>query len=128
MKIWIKKFCAWFAKAFAFIVFSLPQSFHRGLGDFIGILWFDILRIRRKLVLENIKRAFPEMSLNLRVKMGRRSLCNMGRTAIEFCYFPFLTKDNIDRYFHFEGLEKIHKAQMKNKGVCLLTCHLGAGD
>lgn len=128
VKKWIPTFCAWCAKIFAFGLVSLPRRWQLRLGDLLGVLWFDVLRIRRHLVLSNLHLAFPELTLAERKKLGRKSLCNMGRTALEFCYFPFIHPSNIDEHFDFFGLEKLTLAQLEGKGVCLLTCHLGAGD
>lgn len=125
---WMQNSCAWLVKGMCLCIISLPRHIQLRLGDLIGILWFDVLRIRRQLVLDNLQRAFPSLTYNERLKIGRRSLCNMGRTAVEFCYFPFLKTQNLSRHFTIYGYEKLLEAQNRKRGVCLLTCHLGAGD
>ncbi|MCC7404807.1 MAG: hypothetical protein IT288_10455 [Bdellovibrionales bacterium] len=118
----------WFARSISYIVVSLPRSWQMCLGDVIGIFWFDLLRIRRRLVIENIARAFPEMSLVDRVRLGRKSMCHQGRTLIEYCYFPFLNQGDLERLFVIKGLDKVAEARKRGIGVCLMTCHVGAGD
>ena len=118
----------WFARAVSFIVICFPRRWQLWLGDIIGIIWFDVLRIRRDLVIANIGRAFPQMTLSEKVKLGRRSLCHQGRTLIEFCHFPFFEKQDVDHHFDLVGVDHVHKALEQGKGVCLMTCHVGSGD
>ena len=121
-------FFRFLSKIFGLFFRILSKSVVLFLGDCIGILWFDILRIRRRLVLENLERAFPHLDLKDRIVLGRKSLKHFGRTVIEFSYFSKLNQQNIDDFFEFEGIDKLHSALSENKGVCILTCHLGAGD
>jgi len=52
----------------------------------------------------------------------------MGRNAIEFLRLPSLTKDNMDAYIKWSGLEHLDNALKLNKGVFVLTAHLGNWD
>ena len=61
-------------------------------------------------------------------KLARKSLVHIGYTVIEFCSMPFLDKSSILSMFAFEGKEKLERALKKNKGVLLLTAHIGNGD
>lgn len=99
-----------------------------GLGMLLGTLWFDVFRIRRKIVLENLQIAFPEVPLALRVAIGRRSLWHMGRGFIEYFEFFNLTKENIGKKVEFHGLEYLEEARMQKKGALILSLHLGNGD
>lgn len=123
------KYVAYVFKAIAWLISHLPISVQFFMGDFIGILWFDILRIRRSVALENLKLAFPDKDRSQLIKIARKSVCNLGRGFVEFCHFPFI-KDN-RKYlnkFIIEGREHLEEALKKNCGVCLLTLHLGNGD
>lgn len=124
----LQKSLGLFGRSIAFILYKLPRSIQFLLGDFIGLLWFDVLRIRRQVVIDNITRAFPELSHKQKVKMGRWSLRYLGRSLIQYSYLPFMTKEKIKKLVKFEGFEHLEKALEKNKGVCLLTLHLGNGD
>lgn len=109
-------------------MFRSPQRIRFLIGDAIGHLWFDILRIRRQVVLDNLKIAFPEWTLQKRVKVGRTSVKNMGRSFVDFLMLPFLNKEWIEKNVEYHDLEQFHKAQSKNRGVLLLSLHLGSGD
>lgn len=116
------------AKLFAWIIWKCPFFVRKGLGFFLGFLWFDVFRIRRKLVIENIQRAFPEMSKRQATRLGRRSLFNLGLNFIEYSFLPFINRKNIPRIINHHDLHYLDQALEKKKGVLMLTLHLGHGD
>jgi KDO2-lipid IV(A) lauroyltransferase len=97
-------------------------------GDFIGLLWFDVLRIRRKVAIENVGIAFPEMSLAERTRIARWSLRHMGRSLIEYLYFYWFDDEDMERFFEFSGKEYVEAALKEGKGAFLLGLHIGNGD
>lgn len=115
-------------KILSALICLLPKKIRDFLGDAFGWLWFDILRVRRQLVLDNLKIAFPDMSLDDRIKLGRKSMEYMGRNLFEYARFPFLTHENYNKYVIVEGEEHLKQALAKEKGVCLMSAHLGNGD
>lgn len=94
----------------------------------IGILWFDVFRIRRAVAIDNIKQAYPELGTREAVQMARGSLLNMGRSIVEFGLFPFLTARELPKLVEIKGLENFERAIAKGKGVLFLGVHLGNGD
>lgn len=121
------KLLAWPGKALAFIIYSLPYSLQVAIGNFIGFLWFDLFRIRRDVIENNLKLAFPNSTPEERIRIGRASVRNLGMTLVEFCRFPFVRKEDI-ALFEFKGLENMRGALAQNKGVCMLTIHIGNLD
>jgi Kdo2-lipid IVA lauroyltransferase/acyltransferase len=124
----MKLFVGIFFRALSGLIYILPRSFKKALGEFIGFLWFDVFRIRRNVAIENVKKAFPELSHQEQVRIARSSLKHMGRTIIEYTSFPFAGRAEFDREFVTTGTENLDAAFAKNKGVLLLTLHLGNGD
>lgn len=98
------------------------------LGDLIGYLWFDILKVRRDVIDSNLQIAFPDWDEKQRRKVGRESCLNMGRSFMEYFLMPHLKAENFDDYFVLEGWENYEKAQAENKGVLILSLHLGSYD
>lgn len=128
LMILLKWFVAKIGKFGAWLLWSCPYFFRRGLGVLLGTLWFDVFRIRRSLVVENIQRAFPHMSEKEALKMGRRSLWNLGTHFTEYSFLPFLSSRNLSRVATAQGLEHLDQALEEKKGVLMLTLHLGHGD
>lgn len=106
---------------------NLPMSAQLGLGRALGFLWFDLLRIRRKEALKNLKLAFPEMSDDERLRIARASCFNLGMSLVEFFRFPFVTQED-RKLFEIQGLENLEAGLKKGRGVMLLTQHIGNGD
>ncbi len=123
---------AWLGRALSQVIRILPPWGQRAIGGLLGLLWFDVFRIRRSVILNNLERAFPEMSPGERVRLGRRSCLNMGLTVVEYAFLPRLTRQQVEREFVVEGAEHIERARRspsgESRGVCLLTLHLGNGD
>jgi KDO2-lipid IV(A) lauroyltransferase len=124
----MKKLSDLCVKALSYFILLLPMRAQLWLGDAIGFLWFDILRIRRKVALQNLTRAFPNWSLEQKTRVARLSVNNLGRTFIEFLRIPALQPKDWIPHFVIEGREHLDAALKKNKGVFLLTAHIGNGD
>ncbi len=118
-----------FFKTLSFIVTHLPRGWQRGLGDLFGLIWFDLFRIRRKIAIENVKLAFPEIQDREAIELARSSCRNWGRTLVEYCQLPFLDSDwDREEFVEVRGSEFFWRESQKGKGVLLLSLHLGNGD
>lgn len=122
------KCAAYLGQALSFLVASLPTKVQGWLGDIIGLLWFDVFRIRRQVAIENVKLAYPQLSLRERTKLARDSLRHLGRNLVEFSRFPFYRDEDFSKYFRIAGQENLDAAMAKGKGVLFLGLHMGNGD
>lgn len=117
-----------FAELFCRLWATWPRPVIRWFGSWIGILWFDILRFRRRIVLENLQRAFPNSDSAWRRKTGRESLRRAGSNFAEFFTLPTLDEEWVREHTVIEGWEHLERARAQNKGVLLLSLHMGAYD
>jgi KDO2-lipid IV(A) lauroyltransferase len=124
----MKKLSDLCAKTLSYFVLLLPLRGQLWLGDAIGFLWFDVLRIRRQVAIENLTRAFPDWPMEQKVRVARASVYHLGRTFIEFLRIPALQPKDWLQHFVIEGREHLDAALKKNKGAFLLTAHIGNGD
>ena len=122
-KFWLK-----LIRSISSLIRALPISVQFFLGDLIGYLWFDILRIRRKTALNNLLMCFPNWTDEMRLQVARRSVCHIGRCFIEFLRIPSTSKQRDGKLFKIVGEEHLEKAQSRGRGVFLLTAHIGNGD
>lgn len=111
-----------------YLIYLLPVRVQEFLGRLIGLFWFDVLRIRRRTAIENIKLAYPEKSHKEAVRMARLSLIHMGYNIIEIFCFPFLDCQTILKNCNYKDLKKLEDALNEKRGVFLLTAHVGNGD
>ena len=129
-KLTMKKLLVWLIRAIARILRILPVRLRFLCGDLIGWIWFDLVKHRRTIVLDNLLKAYPEWSDEQRIRVGRKSVDHLGRGFIELLTIPALDRNNPEhkKEFRIEGREYFDAAERKGLGVCLLGLHLGNGD
>lgn len=125
---WIVRSIGSFGRALSWLIVHSPRVMRNGLGAALGLVWYDVLRIRRDVVFNNLTIAFPEMADSEKVRLGRRALMNFGKNFVEYAYLPYFQKLKIEEHFTTEGLELVDQALKEGHGVILITCHLGHGD
>lgn len=113
----LSKFASWW-----------PRSWVRWLGSLLGILWFDILRIRRGVVMSNLDIAFPDKDRAWKTKIGRTALRRFGANFAELFQLPSMDEEWIRKNAVFEGWENLERAKAQGKGVYILSLHMGAYD
>ncbi|HUK66398.1 MAG TPA: lipid A biosynthesis acyltransferase [Anaeromyxobacteraceae bacterium] len=96
----------------------------RGLGEFVGVLAW-LLRVRRRVVLANLRLAFPQLSERERRRIGKKCYVNLGRMAPEFLLAPRLTTAEIDRFFDYDGFDRLEAERARGRGVIVCTGHFG---
>lgn len=111
-----------------FVWSLLPRKAVRWLGAGIGVLWYDVLGLRKKVILDNLKTAFPEWSEETRARVARKSLRIQGSNFAEVFTLPSMDANWLAKHVVFEGWENLEAARAKNKGVYLLGMHIGNGD
>lgn len=94
----------------------------------MAFLWFDVLRVRRQIVLNNIKLAFPQKNRDECIRIGRACMQNMCRSFFDVLKIPSLSEEWIKQNVIFEGLENLKAADPQAKGILFLSLHLGSGD
>lgn len=124
----MKSFLVFWIKFFSFIMSLFPRTWVRGLYTLLGIFWYDILKFRRKIVLNNLQIAFPELTEKEKNKLGRKSVYTMLANTADLFAIPFINNKWIEKYVVYHGTENMQKALAKNKGVYVLSLHMGNGD
>lgn len=108
----------------AFRPFSLGASLWiaRRLGD----LAFSVFRIRRQVLLENLRTAFgDEYSEPEYRKIARQCYHNFAMTFVEILRFNWETLSDIQSRMDFTGIEHVQAAVERGKGVIYLAGHVG---
>ena len=107
----------------------LPLRAAVRLGGVLGIVAFDIVRIRRGVTLENIEAAFGDRySPAERVRVGRRSYINFAKSMIEFASLDRLGSGRLRELVRVEGGENLDSALRGGRGVVAVTGHFGSWE
>jgi len=102
---------------------SFRQCRHAGM--WLGLLFHHALPSRRKISIQNLRLAFPQMSLKEANRIARRVSQNAAMTFCEFLHLRACGEKEIRDYSYIEGLEHVQKGFDAGRGVLLLTGHIG---
>jgi KDO2-lipid IV(A) lauroyltransferase len=105
----------------------IPYRWLQALGAFIGWLAWT-LRIRRGVVLENLRLAFPEKTEAERRAIARATYANLGQMIPDFLRVPSLSREELERLFVYEGWDAYERAKAAGRGIVACTGHFGNFD
>jgi len=95
-----------------------------GLGAAFGRLVY-FLGIRRRVALEGLARAFPELTAAERRRLARDCYAHLGRGLVEILLTRRMPHDALDDFVSFEGYERWQSANALGKGVVVAMAHFG---
>ena len=111
-----------------FLAQRLPQAWLLILGAGLGKLTFSLLRIRRRVALENLAHAFPEKSAAEIKTIARRSYENFGKMMLEYLRLPSLSAAALQQRISFampRERNPYEQALALGKGAICMTGHFG---
>jgi KDO2-lipid IV(A) lauroyltransferase len=105
---------------------ALPPRVRLRLGGALGRLAWLVDGRHRRVTLDNLRHAFGETrSPRDMRRLGAASLAHLGRLAVEVLAFPTYRRTIIGTQLRIDGIEHLHGAQAKGKGVIGFTGHFG---
>jgi KDO2-lipid IV(A) lauroyltransferase len=106
---------------------AIPRPILSAVGSFLGwLLW--TLRVRRRVVMDNLRLAFPEKSEAERLAIARGNFRHLGQMIPDFLRVPSMRPEELDRVFVYDGWENFETAAARGKGVIACTAHFGNFD
>lgn len=111
----------------ASLLARVPYRWLMAFGAALGALVWA-LGIRRRVVLENLRLAFPEKTEAERVAIARATYRNLGQMVPEFLRVPYLPREALERMFEYEGWERYEQARASGLGVLACTAHFSNFD
>lgn len=101
----------------------------RAGGGLLGRIAFDVVRIRRRVTLENLERAFGgSLTPSERVRVGRRSYVNFAKSMIEFASIGRLGEERLRALVSVRGRGHIDEALSRGRGAVVVTGHFGSWE
>lgn len=95
------------------------------LGKAIGLIFYYLIPIRKKVVFKNLSIAFPDFSHSQIKKIAIQNYINFGITLTEIFLIPKLNSKQIDSLFRHLEISRINERIKQGKGLILLTAHYG---
>jgi KDO2-lipid IV(A) lauroyltransferase len=89
-------------------------------------LFGDVLRARGKLVDENLRHAFPDMSASRRRRLTRQMWEHLFLLILEVAHAPRkIHETNWRRYVRLNGVDKLVRVLLTERPVIIITGHFG---
>lgn len=101
----------------------LPVAFRA--AEMLGWFAFQVLRIRRSVVMKNLSMAFPQKSDAEKRAIGLAAYQNFGKFVMEYMRIPYEKKQTVLASRDIGGLEHIREGLEKGKGVVVVGGHFG---
>jgi KDO2-lipid IV(A) lauroyltransferase len=110
------------------VLLPLPEVVALRAGAALG--WFagSVLRIRRSVVDENLRRAFPERTSAWRRRVARASYAHLGREAAAMLRMAGLDRKDVVTRTDVEGLDAFRAALDEGRGLVVVSGHLGSWE
>lgn len=103
----------------------LPRSWLLRLAGFAAALFHRFDARSRRVALENLRAAFPELSERRRDLIARGAARNFARTFLDLFWARNLTAENYQRYCTMEGFEGVEASRIRANGSILCCAHFG---
>ena len=107
------------------VVRLLPHAVVRQFGAVLGLAFYALDRVHRRVADANLATAFPQRTPAERRATTRRMFVHFGRLLFELLKFSTLTPDRMRARLEFEGEERARSAYAQGKGVLFFTGHFG---
>ncbi|MDZ7271343.1 MAG: lysophospholipid acyltransferase family protein [candidate division KSB1 bacterium] len=115
----------WLMAIMAIIVRLLPWETSLRLGDWVGTFTFKVLKIRRRVTLDNLARAFPEKTAEELESIAHRAYQNFVKMTIEYIRFPDLTPQKVLAKVIVPDHSLLEWAMRNGKGAIFVGGHFG---
>jgi len=107
------------------LVRLLPHRAARPLGGALGALAGRLVAGRRRLALDNLARALPELSERERRRVVAACFRHFGAVFLDALSSARFDAPELCRRVDVEGLEQLREAERAGRGVILLAAHFG---
>ncbi len=122
MRHWIEYVLVQFVRA---VVWLLPIPAVRAAGTFVGLTFYALDRVHRRVADTNLATAFPQRTAAERRAINRQMFAHFGRLLLELLKFSTLSPRAMRRIVEFEGEDRARAAYTQGRGVLFFTGHFG---
>jgi KDO2-lipid IV(A) lauroyltransferase len=107
---------------------ALPPGARGALGRRLGRLYLRLVPSRRRILFENLARAYPEKSPAEIEAIGLGSAEWVGAAFVDFLDVSRLTAEEVRGRIRVTGEGNFESARARGKGVFLLSAHIGGWE
>jgi KDO2-lipid IV(A) lauroyltransferase len=103
----------------------LPFSLIRLAGSLLGMLWYTGNSEHRRTVKRNIAFAFPDWPPVRVNQTAKKAFRHFGITVLETIQLSVRSPRELRKYFRIEGMKSVQAELAKNKGLLMISAHVG---
>jgi KDO2-lipid IV(A) lauroyltransferase len=103
----------------------LPLQAVRRLGEALGLMFYTVDRVHRRIALANLAVAFPARTPRERQAIAKSMFEHFGRLLLELLKYASLRNEQKLALVEWEGEERVRLAYAHGKGVLFCTGHFG---
>lgn len=107
------------------VIQSLPPNAAVKWGRRLGRFIYYCIPIRKRVVLQNLQCAMPELSQKERVSIARGTFEMFGQNFFEFLRTPVRTSDELKSRIHLHNIHLLQEAHDSGNGTILMSGHFG---
>jgi len=111
--------------SFSFLCQILGLQLSRKFSTLITFIFFYVIPIRKEVVFDNLKHAFPDLSEKEIKNIAYGSYKSFAITLVEILYLPRINKEQIKDVVKINNLDLVDRKEKEKNGVILLTAHFG---
>lgn len=111
------------SKSLLKLLSALPMFWLYGLSGPFYLLLFYILRFRKKIAKDNVRRAFPDMNPARQADLVRDFYKNLSDVALEITRSLSMPSSELQRRVSFTNLELIRQPLERNQTILLASAH-----
>ena len=109
----------------AVIVRALPLPVARRLGEVLGLMFYRVDAVHRRIALANLEVAFPKKSPQECRMVARSMFQHFGRLLFDLLKYSSLSRERQMALVDWEGEERVRLALAQGKGILFCTGHFG---
>lgn len=110
---------------FSYLTKVLGLQLSRRLATPMAALFYYLIPIRKKVVMENLVHAFPEYSREQIKRITFGTYRSFAITLLEVLYIPHISKSEMIKEVKCNNLQLIRKKMEDNTGILYLSAHFG---
>ena len=95
------------------------------LSDFLYIVLYHIVKYRRNVVFDNLRRAFPDYPENKIEQIAKKYYRHLSDMFLETLKFFTLDQKELQKHFHVENPEELNKYYYLGQSVIMAGAHVG---
>jgi Kdo2-lipid IVA lauroyltransferase/acyltransferase len=112
-------------KAIELCVKPLPLALVRTLGEGLGLSFYLVDRVHRRIALANLEVAFPNRTRAERKAIAQSMFRHFGRLLLELLKYASMPSHDQLGLVEWEGEERVRLALAQGKGILFCTGHFG---